>query len=386
MAIEITDKAKCTGCFACFNACPVKCIDMREDACGFKYPKVDLARCVDCGRCVSVCPINGEQVTYNRPESVYASWSRDVETRACSTSGGAFSELAKSVLRRGGCVVGAAYDAQNRICHSIALDEEGLCRIRQSKYAQSDIELIYQEIRKLKKDREVLFCGTPCQVAGLRNYLQDNCENLTTVDFICRGVNSPKAYREWLQEIEEENHAQVNQVWFKYKEDGWHKSPKCTRVGFADGRTRVYRGRENAFMYGYLGPNLYIRPSCGECIFKGKNRASDITLGDFWGLDPQLDEDKGTSLVIVNSEKGKALLQESSDSLFLEKREFAEIMDGNVCFEGSVRINPRSAQFLQELGTKPFSTLVYGYSRKPMIQRIAATVRRIYRNVLKGMK
>lgn len=162
-------------------------------------------------------------------------------------------------------------------------------KIRQSKYIQSDTKDIYRQIKELLgKNEYVAFCGAPCQVAALQKFLEHDYEKLLTIEFICRGMNSPKAYRAWLDEIEKREAQEVDRVWFKYKENGWKSSPRCTRVDFKKGSYKVYTGKDNLFMEGYLGPNLYIRPSCGKCEFKGLPRCGDITLADFWGIEESM--------------------------------------------------------------------------------------------------
>lgn len=385
MAIEIKDKVKCTGCFACQNICPANCISMKEDECGFKYPFVDNGKCINCHQCEKVCPVMGKKVPTYKTHGVYAAWSKDAVTRYESTSGGIFSELAYNVIKGGGGVVGAAYEENNTIEHIFVDKTNNVHKVRQSKYAQSDINGIYRKIQALSKDRKILFCGTPCQVAGLRNYLQVANDNIITVDFICRGVNSPKAFREWLRELETNHNSQIRKVWFKYKVDGWHSSPKCTRVQFNDGTDEIYKGKNNSFMYGYLGPNLYIRPSCGECAFKGENRVSDITLGDFWGIDESIDDNKGASLVIINTEQGRTLFQSIFESIVTNKCELRDIFEGNVCFDNCVKINKKSEEFLSQLGTASFSTLVSRYSRKSVLDWFAILKKWLIKKLEKGL-
>lgn len=248
--------------------------------------------------------------------------------------------------------------------HCLIDNVEDIQLIRQSKYTQSNIGLVYRQIKEvLSKGKTVAFCGAPCQVAGLYEYLGKIPENLFTFDFICRGMNSPKAYYYWLQELEEQNGSKAQRVWFKYKENGWKRSPRCTRVDFKNGKYKVYDGKENLFMCGYLGPNLYIRPSCGDCRFKGTPRIGDVTLADFWGLDSRLEDDGGTSMVMVNNEKGKYLFDCIKERIVFEEHDFSEIAAGNVCAADSVKINAKSQKFLQELGTKPFSVLVRKYTK-----------------------
>lgn len=377
MAITITEKKKCTGCAVCSNVCPKNCIMMVEDEMGFHYPIVDGEKCIGCDLCEKCCPVLNQTRPQNYdPPMVYAARTKDFELRFHSTSGGVFSELANLIIEQGGVACGARYDKNNLVEHCLVKSVSDLDKIRQSKYAQSFIGEVYKEIKKeLHDGKMVAFCGTPCQVSGLYKFLGREYENLVTFDFICRGVNSPKAYRYWLKEVEEENGSRVTRVWFKYKQNGWKKSPRCTRVDFSNGQFKVYSDNENSFMSGYLGPNLYIRPSCGDCAFKGTPRVGDITLADFWGLDSKLEDDGGTSLVMLNSKKGENLFEQLNERIEYELHEFSEIYAGNVCANGSVKINPKSEIFLKKLGTKPFSKLVTQYSKPDFWLRVKRKIK-----------
>lgn len=365
------EKKECTGCGACANICPISAIHMETDACGFKYPNISN-KCIDCGMCQRVCEKCTNVSTDNsiKPET-YAVWSKNSDIRFNSTSGGAFSELAKVILSRGGCVVGALYNEDNLVEHSLIYDNIGLEKIRQSKYIQSDTGNIYKEIQeKLKENRLVAFCGAPCQVAALYAFLGKEYDNLITIDFICRGMNSPKAYKAWLNEIEKNEKKKVIKVWFKYKSGGWKKSPRCTRIDFDDGSHNIYDQEDNLFMTGYLGSNLYIRQSCGDCRFKGLPRRSDITLADFWGIEKELDDDKGTSMVLINSDKGRNLFDDTKNAMNVYKRDINEIYKGNVCFNSSVRINEKSEAFLKSLDKYVFSKAIQKYTHTRLIYRI----------------
>lgn len=379
MAINIEDKKECTACSACTHICPKQCIKMVVDTCGFQYPEVNNKLCIECGLCEVICPITQKFRPDNKIRQVYAGWSKNNRIRFESTSGGIVSEVAQMILREGGCVVGAIYGDNNYIQHAIAETDVQLDKLRQSKYAQSDLTDIFSNVKHRLKSQKVLFCGAPCQIAGLKSYLGKEHENLYTIDFICRGVNSPKAYNAWLRELEQKHKAKIKRVWFKYKEDGWKKSPKCTRIEYENGDTEVLKAENNAFMSGYLGPNLYIRPSCGDCKFKGANRFGDITVGDFWGIEPSYDNDQGTSLVLINSEKGEMLIELAKEHLILHERSLREIIKGNVCFEGSVKIHPKSEEFLQCLDENNFTKLVKRYGRQSLLVRIKKKVRSILR-------
>lgn len=381
MPICITNKYDCTGCGACWNICPKKCIKSCTDEEGFFYPKVDEKNCINCGLCLKVCPIQNKITRTNSKGQVYAAWSKDEDIRYHSTSGGVFSELAYSILDMGGLVTGAAYSENNLVHHVIVSNKADIEKIRQSKYIQSDIEDVYSFIRMyLKGGRKVLFCGAPCQVAGLRAYLQGEESELTTIDFVCRGMNSPKAYTYWIKELEEVFRSRVNRVWFKYKEYGWKQSPLCTRIDFENGQYHVENGEKNSFMQGYLRGNLYLRPSCAKCRFKGEERCSDITLADFWKIDSQYDDDGGTSMVMINSEKGKKLFEHTKGRLVIYPKTVDEVRAGNVCFDNSVKINPRGKEFLMRLEEKPFSELVKEYTKIPLYKKAVRKIRSLVKN------
>lgn len=370
-------KDECTGCGACANICPKQAIHMEIDKCGFQYPKIG-ENCIDCNLCEHVCYDRIESITHNWNEpQTYAAWSKNDEVRFRSTSGGAFTELSQNILNQNGFVVGAKYREDNLVEHCMIYDEEGLAQIQQSKYIQSDMHEIYKDVkRKLEKGELVAFCGAPCQVAALYAFLGNReYEKLITFDFICRGMNSPKAYRSWLDEIEKQNNSKVTKVWFKYKDGGWKTSPRRTRIDFEDGHYLVKENEDNLFMQGYLTGNLYIRPSCGNCNFKGVPRKSDITLADFWGIEQRLDNDKGTSMVLINSEKGKVLFEKAKDNMHYFERNFSEIFAGNTCFDSSVKIPKNSKQFLRDLDKGAFSKVLGKYTSPPLWRKVVGKIK-----------
>lgn len=355
-------REKCTGCSACANICSENAIQMKVDESGFAYPMIQ-EHCIECGKCEEICKNRLQNQKYNNmTPKVYAAWSKDRGNRFCSTSGGIFSEFAQLILERNGVVAGAGYNKDRMVEHIMIEKKSEIALIKQSKYVQSEMGNIYQNIKaQLEEKKWVLFSGTPCQVSGLRAYLNKNYDYLITVDFICRGVNSPKAYKSWINEIENEQKSKVKKVWFKYKDMGWKESPRCTRVDFENGKSEVYRKEKNTYMAGYLGPNLYIRPSCGACDFKGNMRQSDITLADFWGIVDKLDDNEGTSVILINSKKGMNLFNAIKRNLFYYERKLEEVLKGNVCFENSVNISKQSEQFLKDLDIYEFSEVLKKY-------------------------
>lgn len=324
----------CTGCFACQNICALDAISLVPDHEGFWYPRVAQDKCVRCGKCVTHCPSlkKLEFGNYTQPK-VYAAWNTDQQIRMESTSGGVFTALAEAVLQNGGYVVGACYDESLSIHHRIISSREEIVSLRQSKYAQSRIDDVLTQVKQLlQQQKMVLFCGTPCQSAGLQQFLGKVYPNLYCCDFICRGVISPKVYQKFLEDMCPDRNTGVDKVHFKNKDFGWNRF--STKLTFHDGSVYQKDRNEDYYMRGYLRHNLYLRPSCHQCEYKSLPRVSDISLGDFWGIgsyDPSLDNEMGTSVVLVNSQKGVVLLELASKDLFLNRRTLDEVRRGNSC-------------------------------------------------------
>lgn len=365
--IDDLEKDKCTGCSACYCACPSEAIEMKADEEGFWHPEIDREMCTDCDICSDVCPvINKLQRSSNfSPPQVFAAWSLDENVRLTSTSGGFFTELAKAVIVRQGYVVGARYNERHLVEHCIVSDVEGLSYLKQSKYIQSDVGRSYEKIKDLlESGNDVLFCGTPCQAAGLHSFLGREYEKLILCDFICRGVNSPKVYMKYLAMLQNRYRSAVKKITFKYKGYGWNRF--STLVEFEDGRHYIKDRYHDPYMLGYIEHNYYMRPSCHNCQFKRLPRLSDISMGDFWGIAetrPHLDADKGTSLIFINSEKGKRFFELVKPALFFEECTFNEASSGNACIFESPPANLLRASFFRDLNSMPFDRLIRLYCR-----------------------
>ena len=376
---------ECTGCGACENACPKDVLKIELASSGHLYPRA-YDGCIGCGRCEGVCnarltlPARG----VDRP-TIYATWTKDPELRFSSTSGGAFTELSRVVLAHGGIVYGASYGSNCIVRHSSAENEGDLAELRQSKYVQSEIGLIFRSIRaEVEAGREVLFCGAPCQVAGLRAFLSADYDGLYLVDFFCLGVNSTKAYDAWRYELESVRGSAISRIWFKYKLGGWKSSPRRTRIDFENGDTIIQDGSSNHFMEGYLDFNLYLRPSCSKCDFKGFPRQGDLTVADFWGLDSAIDDDKGTSMVMVDNDKGERLYKEACANLVSYERPFEEIFAKNARIAESASLNPKSQDFLDALDSMGFESAFKRYARRSLwkrIRRMLGKAKRMFQGV-----
>ncbi len=348
----------CTGCGACENTCHLDAVSLLPDGKGFERPRVDKERCVDCGQCVQACPICTPPEGHPLSEAkVYALRSRDEELRFHSTSGGSFSELALTVLRRGGCIVGAAYREDWSVEHRMIEREAELELLRRSKYQQSDTGLVFRQVKeKLEEDREVLFCGTPCQVAGLHGFLGRPYEKLYLCDLICRGITSPLVFKEYLRDLERRYQSKAVSVWQKNKRKGWRSL--STVVSFADGREYERAGAQDPYVQLLIRDDVGVRPSCYSCPFKGDRSPADITLGDFWGLKySALDDNMGTSAVICRTEKGKALFAETAGRCVVEECTVADVAHGNPCLLSPLpKGNASDDVFFEQLERKNFQT------------------------------
>lgn len=332
--IHITDKKKCCGCNACGDICPTRAISFHVDREGFWYPKVNLNLCVDCGQCEKVCPnLNAAALKKNDlSESVcYAAEHKNLEVVFDSTSGGLFSALAEMAYRSGGNVGGAVFNEDFSVKQYISADKKDLPRLRSSKYLQSNAEGFFTSVHSLLKSGVfVLVCGTPCQMAALRAYLGRDYDNLIIVDFICRGVNSPKVWKKYIDSFETRYGSPVVYAKAKSKEYGWRNLTQ--KVILKDGR-HIYETKEvSNFTKGYIRTGAYCRPSCYDCQFKGFPRMADITLADFWGVEKvssELEKDLGTSLVMLNSQKGLAYFEKIKARIHFVPVPFKSILEGN---------------------------------------------------------
>jgi Pyruvate/2-oxoacid:ferredoxin oxidoreductase delta subunit len=319
--LDITQKDACCGCGACLSACPQSCIIMTRDEEGFDYPVVERAHCTQCGRCRDVCPILNvpdKKDFYERP-AAYAAWNLDEYVRRASTSGGVFSVLAEYVLAKKGVIFGAAFEDDFRSVRHIAVESSNeLDKLRGSKYVQSSTIGVFGKIRTfLAAGREVLFTGTPCQVAAVRNFIGPNTAGLTTCDLVCHGVPSPGVFEKYIDEQSQAFQSSTAHYVFRGKEQGWN-FPMVQQV-FKNGRVYKSWNWGDPFMHGFL-KDIILRPICYRCEFPSFPRVADITLADYWGVAtkyPKYDDNRGTSLVLVNSAVGDLLLKTCATRLFL---------------------------------------------------------------------
>lgn len=310
---NLAKRSICTGCTACANICPKHCIEIKIDENGFVYPElVHPTDCVECGLCEQVCPVLEDNAKNVGIPVAYAAMTHDDTLRMESSSGGVFSEVAKRILSQEGAVYGASYDEEFQVKHICVENLEDLWKLRGAKYAESKLGDTYNEILiRLKQGQTVLFSGTPCQVAGLKSFLRTDYENLFCVDFICHGVPSPMAWGEYVKyrAQKDTNGEMPVTINLRSKSTGWSRYQYSNLFQYENGKEYSSRSSENLFMNLFVGDYIS-RLSCENCKFKGYSRVSDITLGDFWGIwdiDQEMDDDKGTSVILVQSEKGVQL-------------------------------------------------------------------------------
>lgn len=380
--INVQDKKKCCACSACYSVCPVNAIKMIEDEKGFKYPKVDMEKCINCGLCEKVCPIINEKNIENN-QKAYACYNKDEYTRIQSTSGGIFTLLAKKIIQKGGIVFGASFGQEfNIVEHSYSENIKETVKFRGSKYLQSDMGDSYKKVKEfLMKERYVLFTGTPCQIEGLKNYLGKEYAKLYLQDIVCHGVPSPKIWREYKNY--RSNNSKLTEMSFRSKkEEGWSKYHISMKFG--NGKKYNTRHDKDTYIMAFLS-HLALRESCTDCRFKKKNRVSDITLGDFWGINginPKMNDEKGTSLVVINSLKGQELFDSIKDEIIYEEVNFENAIKENPSYIYSSKTNIKSEQFFMDINNNNFDKVVNRYMKNEKIYiKILRKIKQIVKNI-----
>ena len=372
----------CTGCGACQAVCPKQAIVMKADPEGFYYPRIDAEKCVHCGLCESTCP--AMQLPEKHKGAVKAAIHTDDEERLKASSGGAFFALAQAIFSSGGAVCGAVYTGGFEVEHRIAEDLDGVRTMQGSKYVAGrmygDAEGCIPAIAKqLREGREVLCTGTPCQIAGVKAALTKSCsekelENLYLVDILCHGVPSPEIWKEYLRGQEEWNRSRIVSVNFRNKERGWQK--QGLELKFENGK-RYLAGSEDDPYYIMYFAGVMLRPSCHQCPYADRARISDLTLGDYWGNDasvqPAPAQEKGVSLILVNTGKGEALLNRCKTLTVLDGDEKSAYQP---LFDAPTKASPRRGEFwkcVEEEG-KEAAILRYGRltNKQKLIKKVIA--------------
>ena len=329
--IELCKFEDCTGCAACVNACATQCIEMKSNKEGFLYPEIDQEKCVECGACTKVCP-ELNNLSFSNAPKVYAAFNNDLQVRQKSSSGGMFYAMASKMISNGGFVVGAAFNDDLVLEHRIASSIDEVIPMMGSKYLQSTISNdLYRNILKLlRQGKEVLFTGTPCQVAGCKQFVPNKYQDkLFLVDLVCHGVPSQLLFSDYLKKLKKKVNFNIEKFNFRTS-NGWGVTPSIVDK---NGVSYILKGKENLYMSLFLNGYTF-RENCYRCPYASSKRVSDMTIADFWGIGTEKpfnhDVTSGVSLLLVNSQNGEELLRSLSDAITVEERSLSEAIRANL--------------------------------------------------------
>lgn len=379
--IDIVKKEDCCGCESCVQRCPKNCIAMNKDKEGFLYPKVNQKLCIDCGLCEKVCPVIN-QFKQREPLIVYAAKNINEEIRKQSSSGGVFTLLAEDVIESDGVVFGAKFNEKWEVIHDYTETKQGLTDFRGSKYVQSRIGSTYITAEQfLKEGRIVLYSGSPCQIAGLKHYLKKDYEKLLTVDIICHGVPSPAIWNSYIEDFVSKKSLDIsviNKISFRDKKNGWKRfGLSITSVNEVREETRFYEDlKTNVFLKGFLA-DLYLRPSCYSCPTKCLKSNSDLTLGDFWGVQnilPDIDDDQGVSVICVNSRK---FVESFKRNIELKKVFYTDVIKYNPAIIQSAYLPQNRDKFWQGYPKVGLTYMIDKLTKRSLVNRIKAKIKSI---------
>ena len=405
--INIIEKKDCCGCNACAQICPKQCIVMSADNEGFLYPQVNNTVCIDCGLCEKVCPVINQNAP-QEPLAVYAAKNIDEKIRLKSSSGGIFTLLAEQIISDGGVVFGARFNEKWEVIHDYTESVDGLEAYRGSKYVQSIIGDNYIKAKQfLSNGRKVLFSGTPCQIAGLKKFLRKDYENLLAIEVVCHGVPSPMVWQDYLDYKRAKRAAGKNTVSsclneipvitgisFRDKTNGWKKygfkisyaasmAVKNSVSKSAETNCEITPFNEDLFVRGFLN-NLYLRPSCYHCAARKGKSGADISIADYWGVQtvhPEMDDDRGVGLILVNSKKGESIFTDIKNATNLTLSDYNKSIIYNPCIVKSVAVPKYRDEFWLQYEKSRINSINH------FCNKIKKTfVRRLYNKILKYIK
>ena len=328
-----------------------------------------------------VCPIFHKRDDKNNPHA-YASYNKNEKIRMDSSSGGLFTLIAEEIIDNDGVVFGAKFDHKFYVVHDYTDKKEGLGEFRGSKYVQSKLGDAYKNVKKfLTQGKKVLFTGTPCQIGGLKSYLQRDYENLFCIDIICHGVPSPKVWEKYILFQEKHYNSSIREINFRRKNQSWKKYSMS--LLFNNNTEYLCNHRDDLYMRSFL-KDICLRPSCYACNYKSIHRESDITLADFWGIQrilPELDDDKGISLIFINSEKGQKLFNKIKDQVLYHEVDIDKAIFYNLSAIKSAKRNPKRDKFFEELDKIPFDKLVSKYCSENVLMKVKRKGKTIIKKV-----
>lgn len=362
--IDNLKKKDCCGCSACLNICPVNAIEMIEDKEGFKYPKINYDKCIKCNKCSNTCPVINKQLNgYNG--KAFACFNNDNNERINSSSGGIFSLIANYVFDNKGIVVAPAFDENFNVKHILIDNRKDLEKLMGSKYVQSDVTTIFKSVKKkLDEGILVLFSGTPCQISGIKKYLNKEYKNLILQDVACHGVPSPKLWELYVTYRKHKDNDCIKNISFRDKSNGWQDFQMKFNY-----KNKSYKKSHNNDPYFELFlNNISLRSSCYNCKFKDKYKSSDITLADYWGIENikehKFDLQNGISLVIINSDKGLDIFNNIKNKMTYQETDYDKALIYNSAIISSVEKPKKRDKFAKDLQKNNFSKLYKKYRRK----------------------
>lgn len=378
------DSEKCYGCRACEQACPHKAIVMEENSEGFLYPNVMKDKCVSCGLCSKVCPYDSPSSS-KVSQKIIAAQYKDTDILLKSSSGGIFSAVADFVLSNSGYVAGCIFSDTFKAIHVLTNNKELVEKMRGSKYVQSNLNDVYLKIQiRLNEGRLVLFTGTPCQVDGLRCFLKREYDNLITVDLICHGVPSQKLLDNYLESVSKQN-GEILDIRFRDKElNGWSSQGSIT---FSNKTKKISPFNNSYYNYYYIQNNVS-RKCCYSCNYSGNKRTGDLTIGDYWNISeefPKLDTSLGFSAVLINTEKGRKIIDDISDKLVIFNSSFESVVKGNGNLRSPVKM-PESRKVVYSLiSEQGYDSVANKYCKfqyiRPFIRRhIPPKIKKLLKN------
>lgn len=386
--IDCKQNGACTGCKACGDICPVGAIRFTIDSEGFWYPEINPNKCIKCGLCTQICPVSKENEVKEKIEgkkpSVYAAWSKNIEIRHESTSGGIFWELATKVINQGGIVIGSCYgDDWKSATHCVAKNKAELEKLRGSKYFQSDTEGIYKFVKtQAEEGKLILFCGSPCQVDAMHFYLRKEYKNVIFMDFICLGINSPKVFKKYIEEQEKINGGKTTYVQLKNKKYGWESL--STRIKFDNGKEIILDKNRDWWVKGFISEGLYMRKSCFKCQYRTiPRKTADITVGDFWGIRGVNSRERyeGISVVLVNTTKGEELFNSISEHIVKRPQKLEDVITNNPALVKDFNSNINRDKFFSELDNNEFSVALLNSVKK---EKRKSEIKQIIKKITDG--
>lgn len=388
----VINKDECCGCTACKNICPKHAITMEEDEQGYLYPKIDINICVDCGLCKKVCIFNSSKIKkeINIPK-VYAAKNKNESIRITSSSGGLFVQISDYILKKNGAIYGAQFDENFNVCHKRATTKIERDKFKGSKYIQSDLDDIFVKVKKdVESGEDVLFTGTPCQIAGLKSFLGEkkDLSKLYFCDVVCHGAPSPKIFEDYKLFMQKKYASKIKNINFRSKTIP--RQVQDIKIVFENGK-EFNKVAVNDVFYRLFLDDIILRPSCYNCKFASIYREGDITLADYWGIEksmPEFQDYKGVSLVMVNSSKGKAIFDGIYDTLIIKESTIDECMQPNL--KGPCKKNHKVDLFWKHYYEKGFEFVAkkyayYGFwgTIKKMLLKIFNRIKRISISVAK---